>query len=95
MAEKATIWKYTIHNKSLDSIDLNSNKIINTINAHSYCIASNDLEFKNALKESDILLPDGIGIVFAELFTGSPEEDGLFVKRMGINALVRETIHAS
>jgi N-acetylglucosaminyldiphosphoundecaprenol N-acetyl-beta-D-mannosaminyltransferase len=60
--------EYKIYTKSLDSIDLHSNKIINTINPHSYCISSKDLEFKNALKESDILLPDGIGIVFAELF---------------------------
>lgn len=60
--------EYKINYKSLDLIDLHSNKIINTINPHSYCIASEDLEFKNALKESDILLPDGIGIVFAELF---------------------------
>jgi len=60
--------EYSIYNKGLDSIDLHSNKIINTINPHSYCIASKDLEFKNALKESDILLPDGIGIIFAELF---------------------------
>lgn len=59
---------YKIYKKSLDSIDLHSNRIINTINPHSYCIASKELEFKNALKESDILLPDGIGIVFAEFF---------------------------
>lgn len=26
---------------------------------------------------------------------GSPDEDALFVKRMGLNALVRETIHSS
>jgi N-acetylglucosaminyldiphosphoundecaprenol N-acetyl-beta-D-mannosaminyltransferase len=60
--------EYKIYTKSLNSIDLHSNRIINTINPHSYCIASKDLEFKNALKESDILLPDGIVIVFAELF---------------------------
>jgi len=34
-------------------------------------------------------------LVFAELFTGSPDTDALFVKRLGINALVRETIHNS
>lgn len=42
------------------------NKItINTINQYSYCIAERDLVFKEALKRSDILLPDGIGIVKA------------------------------
>jgi N-acetylglucosaminyldiphosphoundecaprenol N-acetyl-beta-D-mannosaminyltransferase len=42
------------------------NKItINTINQYSYCIAERDLTFKQALKNSDILLPDGIGIVKA------------------------------
>jgi N-acetylglucosaminyldiphosphoundecaprenol N-acetyl-beta-D-mannosaminyltransferase len=38
---------------------------LNTINPHSYCIAKSDLKFKNALKSSDVLLPDGIGIVWA------------------------------
>ena len=37
--------------------------IINTINAHSYIIANKDQTFKQALKSSDILLPDGEGIV--------------------------------
>jgi len=32
--------------------------IINTINQYSYCIEENDLEFKEALSQSDILLPD-------------------------------------
>jgi N-acetylglucosaminyldiphosphoundecaprenol N-acetyl-beta-D-mannosaminyltransferase len=59
---------YSIHKKKLDSIDFESNKIINTINPHSYCVANKDLDFKRALKNSDILLPDGIGIVWAEKF---------------------------
>ena len=42
----------------------NTNKmIINTINAHSYIIAKKDNAFKTALLQSDILLPDGEGIV--------------------------------
>lgn len=64
---KLNFLEYEIYSDSIDNIDLESIKIINTINPHSYCIASKDLEFKNALKESDILLPDGIGIVLAEL----------------------------
>ncbi|MDB0025797.1 WecB/TagA/CpsF family glycosyltransferase [Polaribacter sp.] len=59
---------YNIFNSSLESIDLVNNKIINTINPHSYCVANKDLDFKEALKNSDILLPDGIGIVWAEKF---------------------------
>lgn len=39
--------------------------IINTINPHSYCVAKNDEKFKTALQSSDILIPDGIGIVYA------------------------------
>jgi len=39
--------------------------IINTINPHSYCIAKNDTVFSEALRSSDVLLPDGSGIVLA------------------------------
>ncbi len=39
--------------------------MINTINPHSYCVSKEDKEFAKALKESDVLLPDGIGIVLA------------------------------
>ena len=52
----------------LNQINFNSNKVINTINPHSYCEALTDNEFREALKQSDILLPDGIGIVWAEKF---------------------------
>lgn len=59
---------YKIFNKKLETIDFNNVKVINTINPHSYCVADKDLDFKEALKNSDILLPDGIGIVWAEKF---------------------------
>jgi N-acetylglucosaminyldiphosphoundecaprenol N-acetyl-beta-D-mannosaminyltransferase len=42
--------------------------LITTINAHSYNIAQKDSEFAEALYKSDILLPDGISIVFAHYF---------------------------
>ena len=42
--------------------------LITTINAHSYNIAQKDREFAEALYKSDILLPDGISIVFAQYF---------------------------
>jgi N-acetylglucosaminyldiphosphoundecaprenol N-acetyl-beta-D-mannosaminyltransferase len=37
--------------------------LINTINAHSYNVANDDLDFLKALQGSDIILPDGIGVV--------------------------------
>ena len=61
-------FNYDIFNKELETIDFNNVKVINTINPHSYCVANGDLEFKSALEASDILLPDGIGIVWAEKF---------------------------
>jgi len=39
--------------------------LINTINAHSYNVALNDVDFDSALRKSDVLLPDGISIVKA------------------------------
>lgn len=42
--------------------------IVNTINPHSYCVAETDKKFKDALLSSDILIPDGIGIVHAIKF---------------------------
>jgi N-acetylglucosaminyldiphosphoundecaprenol N-acetyl-beta-D-mannosaminyltransferase len=57
---------YKILSKPLESIDFNKSKVINTINPHSFCIAEKDIEFKKALLASDVLLPDGIGIVWAD-----------------------------
>ncbi|WP_417854126.1 WecB/TagA/CpsF family glycosyltransferase [Xanthomarina gelatinilytica] len=46
------------------NIDNNNKTIVNTINAHSYIVAKKDPIFKKALLYSDILLPDGEGIVY-------------------------------
>jgi N-acetylglucosaminyldiphosphoundecaprenol N-acetyl-beta-D-mannosaminyltransferase len=43
--------------------DKASKVVINTINAHSFMVAKKDYSFKKALIKSDILLPDGEGIV--------------------------------
>lgn len=57
--------KYKIFDSTLESILLRKNKVvINTINAHSYIVAKKDQEFREALLKSNILLPDGEGIVF-------------------------------
>jgi N-acetylglucosaminyldiphosphoundecaprenol N-acetyl-beta-D-mannosaminyltransferase len=59
---------YSILNCSLDDIIYSDKCIINTVNQYSYTIAERDEEFKAALCNADILLPDGIGIVAAVKF---------------------------
>ena len=39
--------------------------IVNTINPHSFIVSLSDPEFHKALKSSDVLLPDGSGILLA------------------------------
>ena len=56
---------YQIFTGRLSDVFTHEKTLINTINQYSYCIAEEDDFFKKALKESDILLPDGIGIVSA------------------------------
>ncbi len=64
---------YELFTGSLDDVDFTGKTIINTLNQYSFCIAEKDAEFKEALQQSDILLPDGIGIVAAvKLDTGKP-----------------------
>lgn len=55
---------YTISN-DLQSAKEKETIIVNTINPHSFITAEKDIEFKNALLESNILVPDGIGITIA------------------------------
>jgi N-acetylglucosaminyldiphosphoundecaprenol N-acetyl-beta-D-mannosaminyltransferase len=59
---------YNLYDGELVEISLGTKAIINTINQYSYCIAEEDLEFKSALQNSDVLLPDGDGVVLAERF---------------------------
>lgn len=54
-----------VFSSNLEDIDLNKKCIINTINPHSYCVAKKDPLFQDALASSDVLLPDGSGIVLA------------------------------
>ena len=48
--------------------------IVNTINPHSYCVSKKDVVFKTALDASDVLLPDGIGIVWAAKILKWPKD---------------------
>ena len=55
---------FHLFNASLETLQ-KKKLVINTINAHSYIISKNDTSFKQALLSIDILLPDGISIVWA------------------------------
>ena len=58
---------YNVYTGQLNNvcIDNRGKTIINTINPHSYIVAKNNPTFHKALSNSDILLPDGSGIVLA------------------------------
>jgi len=56
---------YDVFSGVLDNVNMSEKTLINTINPHSYCVAQKDELFNAALRASDILLPDGIGIVLA------------------------------
>jgi len=64
---KIDILGYSVFSGNPADIHFHTKKqtLINTINPHSYVIAKEDHVFQKALKSSDILLPDGIGIVLA------------------------------
>ena len=59
------IMNFEVFTGRLASLDFNHKKVINTLNAHSYIVAKNDEIFNRALHDSDIILPDGSGIVLA------------------------------
>lgn len=56
---------YDVFVDNLNAVFSKNKTVINTVNQYSYCIAEKDFAFKKALKASDVLLPDGIGIVMA------------------------------
>jgi N-acetylglucosaminyldiphosphoundecaprenol N-acetyl-beta-D-mannosaminyltransferase len=56
---------YTIFNSSLSKLRFDTKCLISTVNQYSYMVAEKDEDFKRALIGSDILLPDGVGIVAA------------------------------
>jgi len=56
---------YPLFTKSLNELPSKSTLLVNTINQYSYCMANQDSAFKESLKKSDVLLPDGIAVVAA------------------------------
>lgn len=56
---------YQLYVDPLNQIGLDRRAIVNTLNPHSYVVAERDEMFRRALQQADILLPDGVGIVWA------------------------------
>lgn len=74
MNENATLQclGYPIFSDTLQQLPKQNKLTINTVNQYSFCIAEKDPDFKKALIESNVLLPDGIGIVkAAKLLNGN------------------------
>jgi N-acetylglucosaminyldiphosphoundecaprenol N-acetyl-beta-D-mannosaminyltransferase len=60
------LFDYSVYAGSLDDLYYeNSGFIINTLNAYSYVLAKKDIPFKNALKNSSLLVADGFPVVLA------------------------------
>lgn len=58
---------YQVFNSSLDRVDFNKKTLINTFSPNSYGIALKDKEFETALKNTDILVLDGMGIALGSI----------------------------
>jgi N-acetylglucosaminyldiphosphoundecaprenol N-acetyl-beta-D-mannosaminyltransferase len=62
---------YTLFNQPLKAIN-QPKALINTLNAHSFNTVQEDEDFQTAIQSSDVLLPDGISVVWAmRLLTGA------------------------
>ena len=59
---------YTIYCDDIHKLDFNQKKVISTLNTYSFLMAEKDKMFKRALQKSDILLPDGQGIIWSTKF---------------------------
>ena len=76
---------YILFDRSLSTLE-NKKLLITTLNAHSYNMARQNQHFAHALQLSDVLLPDGISIVWAKRVL-----DGTILKKIaGANLFTYE-----
>jgi len=69
--DEVNVMGYNIVSDGMKQIDISlieSPIVINTLNPHSYVTATNNYLFETALRASNVLLPDGAGVVFAGKF---------------------------
>jgi len=65
MQETVKFFNYTITTSIPEVFSTDKQLVINTLNPHSYVVAKNNKPFHQALLASDILFPDGFGVVWA------------------------------
>ena len=58
---------YEVFNSTLDKISYNQKTLLNTFSPNSYGLATKDKAFEKALKGTDILVLDGIGIAMGSI----------------------------
>lgn len=58
---------YNVFNSSLENVSFTEKKLLNTFSPNSYGLATKDKEFREALKGTDILVLDGIGIALGSI----------------------------
>lgn len=73
ISKHISLLQYKVFSGSLEDLPKKGKLIINTINQYSFCIAEKDVAFKQALIQSDILLPDGVAIVRSIKFLAGKE----------------------
>ncbi len=59
------IKSFQIYDKQLDQLSNHCKLLITTINAHCFNLTKQDQLYREAIKSSDILIPDGISVVWA------------------------------
>ena len=69
--------KYSLYTGKLDELPTSQKYLVSCLNQYSYCVAEEDAQFQEALLHSEVLLPDGIGIVAAVRFL-----DGKSIKKL-------------
>jgi N-acetylglucosaminyldiphosphoundecaprenol N-acetyl-beta-D-mannosaminyltransferase len=86
ISSQSSYMGYNLFSGDLNNLPTLPQINISTINQYSFCIAEQDKDFKKALQDSDVLLPDGIGIVLAVKATS-----GQAIKKIsGADMLVKE-----
>lgn len=66
--ETTPVLGYNVFSSRLDVLDPSINKLlINTFSPNSYGLALNDKKFETALKHTDVLVLDGVGIAFGSV----------------------------